>query len=315
MKRSILTGLCFFFALVLPASWVAAENAIPAPPAGNLRYSITVTKFKNEAGWGGKWSVGDSMKTVMTNLLHDSGWFVVLGDSEMRKAAMDEQDFAASGRTAQGKKTAKIGKMTPAQLLVRGSVTHVQDETGSGDGGFSFQGFSIGGSAGKAEINVTIYLVDSETGQVKASTDVVGVSGKRGFTVGYHGGALGGLGGNFGGAEKDNVGKALEDAVGQAVLFLIKQLEYIPWEGSVILVKGDKVIINRGSREGVTVGSEFRVGAVEELVDPDTGEVLDSEMTEVGRIKVTKTKEKISYCVPVSGSGIAKGMSVFPMDR
>ena len=315
MKRSMLAGLCLAFVCVLPVSWVAAENTIPAPPTGNLRYSITVTKFKNEAGWHGRWNVGDGMQTVMTNLLHESGWFIVLGDGEMRKAAMGEQDLAASGRTAQGKKTAKIGRMTPAQLLVRGSITHVQNDTGSGGGGLSFQGFSIGGSAGKAEMNATIYLVDSETGQVKASTDVVGTSGKRGFTVGYHGSDLGGLGGNFGGQEKDNVGKALEDAVGQSVLFLIKQLDSIPWEGSVVMVKGDKVIINRGNREGVTVGREFKVGAVDVLVDPDTGEVLDSEMTEVGTIKVTKTKEKISYCAPVSGSGMQKGMSVFPMDR
>ncbi|HIP39667.1 MAG TPA: hypothetical protein EYG88_09860 [Desulfocapsa sulfexigens] len=315
MRRSILAGLCLAFVIIMPASWVSAENTIPAPPAGNLRYSISVTKFKNEAGWHGRWNVGDGMQTVMTNLLHESGWFIVLGDGDMRKEAMKEQDLAASGRTAQGKKTAKIGRMTPAQLLVRGSITHVQDDTGSGGGGISFQGFSIGGSAGKAEMNVTIYLVDSETGQVKASTDVIGTSGKRGFTVGYHGGALGGLGGNLGGQEKDNVGKALEDAVGQAVLFLIKQLDSIPWEGSVVMVKGDKIIINRGSREGVTVGRQFKVGSVEELVDPDTGEVLDSEMTEVGTIKVTKAKEKISYCTSVAGSGMAKGMAIFPMDR
>lgn len=316
MKRSVWAGLCLGLAVLLQVSWLAAETTIPAPPAGNLRYSITVTKFKNEAGWQGQWSVGDGMQTAMTNLLHESGWFIVLGDSEMRQAAMDEQDFAASGRTAQGKKTAKIGRMTPAQLLVRGSITHVQDDTGSGGGGLSFQGFTIGGSAGKAEMNVTIYLVDSETGQVKASTDVIGTSGKKGFTVGYHGGALGGLGGNLGGQMKDNVGKALEDAVGQAVMFLIQQLEGIPWEGSVVMVKGGNVIINRGNREGVTEGREFKVGSVDQLVDPDTGEVLDSEMTQVGTIKVTKTKEKISYCTPISGGdGIQKGMSVFAMDR
>jgi len=315
MKRSSWAGLCLAFIILLQVCWAAAENTIPAPPAGNLRYSITVTKFKNEAGWHGRWNVGDGMQTVMTNLLHESGWFIVLGDGEMRKEAMKEQDFAASGRTAQGKKSAKIGRMTPAQLLVRGSITHVQDDTGSGGGGFSFQGFSIGGSGGQAEMNVTIYLVDSETGQVVASTDIIGKSGRKGFSVGYHGSALGGLGGNFGGEMKDNVGKAMEDAVGQAVIYLIGQLDGIPWEGSVLLVKGDKIIINRGSREGVTVGRQFKVGGVDELVDPDTGEVLDSEMTEVGTIKVTKTKEKISYCAPVSGGKIQKGMSVFPMDR
>jgi curli biogenesis system outer membrane secretion channel CsgG len=316
MNRSMLAGLCFAVVMLLPLNAVMAQTTIPAPPSGNLRYSITVTEFKNEAGWHGKWSVGDGMQTVMTNLLYESGWFIVLGDGEMRKAAMAEQDFAASGRTAGGKKTAKIGRMTPAQLLVRGSITHVQNDTGSGGGGLSFQGIRIGGSAGKAEMNVTIYLVDSETGQVRASTDVIGTSGKKGFTVGYHGSDLGGLRGNFGGAKKDNVGKAMEDAVGQAVIFLIDQLESIPWEGSVVMVKGDKVIINRGSREGVAVGREFKVGAVDELIDPDTGEVLDSEMTQVGTIKVTKVKEKIAYCAPASGAGaMRKGMSVFAMDR
>ncbi len=314
MKRTFLSGLCFGFVMLFIGTLAGAESIIPAPPTGNLRYSITVTKFKNEAGWSGHWNVGDGMKTSMTNLLHKSGWFIVLGDGDMREEAMKEQDFVASGRTAGGKKAAKIGRMTPAQLLVRGSITHVQDNTSSGGGGFSFQGISIGGSAGNAEMNITIYLVDSETGQVRASTDVTGVSGKKGFSVGYHGSALGGLGGNLGGQKSDNVGKAMEDAVGQAVLFLINQLGSIAWEGSVVLVKGDKVIINRGSREGVEVGRQFKVGGVEELVDPDTGEVLDSEMTEVGTIKVTKVKEKIAYCVPVSGSGMQKGMSVFPMN-
>lgn len=315
MKLFTRLGVFVLGLVFLSSSYVAADNVIPEPPQGNLRYSITVSKFKNEAGWRGRWSVGDGMETAMTNILQKSGWFIVLGDSEMRQEAMKEQDFGASGRTAQGKKTAKIGRMTPAQLLVRGSITHVQDNTKGGGGGISFKGFSIGGSKGQAEMNVTIYLVDSETGQVRASTDIIGTSGKKAFSLGYHGSALGGLGGNMGGQETDNVGKALEDAVGQAVVFLIDQLEGIAWEGTVVLVKGGKVIINRGSREGVQVGREFRVGSIEELVDPDTGEVLDSDMTEVGRIKVSKVKEKIAYCSPVSGAGsIKKGMTVFPLN-
>lgn len=294
---------------------VLAEDIIPPPPEGNLRYSITVTKFKNESSWSGKWNIGSGFETIMTNVLQKSGWFIVLGDSGMRKEAMAEQDFAASGRTATGKKSAKVGRMTPAQLLVRGSVTHVQNDTASGGGGLNFSGFSIGGSGGKAEINITIYLVDSETGQVKASKDILGTSGKKGFTIGYHGSDLGGLTGSGGGQKTDNMGKAAEDAVGQAVQFLIQQLDSIPWEGSVILVKPDKIIINRGSREGVTIGTEFKVGGVEELVDPDTGEVLDSEMTEVATIKVSRVKEKIAYCSPMSGGeNIKKGMTVFAME-
>ena len=281
-----------------------------AQAEGNLRYSITVSKFPNEAGWSGQWDVGDGFTTIMTDALQQNGKFIVLGDSEMRQEAMAEQDLAASGRMAGGNKAPQVGRMTPAQLLVRGSITHVQDDTTGGSGGLNFKGISIGGSKGKAEVNITIYLVDSETGQVKASQKVVGVAGRRGLGVGYSGSALGGLGGNLEGFKKDNVGKACEDAVVQCVEFLEKQLESIPWQGSVMLVTDSKIVINRGTREGVAVGQKFDVGTSEDLVDPDTGEVLDSEMKTVGAIEVTEAKEKIAYCTALAG--VEKGMSITP---
>jgi len=293
---------------VLCAMGVVALS--PARGEGNLRYSITVSKFPNEAGWSGQWDIGDGFTTILTDALQQSGKFIVLGDSEMRKEAMAEQDFAASGRVAGGQKAPKVGRMTPAQLLVRGSITHVQDETSGGRGGISFKGISLGGSGGKAEVNITIYLVDSETGQVKASKKVVGQAGRRGLGVGYHGSALGGLGGNLEGFRKDNVGKACEDAVVEAVEFLSQQLESIAWEGSVRLANESRLVINRGTREGVEPGMAFQVGSVEELVDTDTGEVLDVELTTVGTVTVTEAKEKIAYCTPLAGA--AKGMSVQP---
>ena len=308
--------LALFIALLGYVNAIAGEdNIIKKPPKGHLKYSIMVHKFANEAGWSGRYSVGDGMTTAMTNILQKSGWFIVLGDKKMRKAAMKEQDFAASGRTTKGKKSPKMGRMTPAQLLLRGSITHVQ-ETSEKSGGINFMGVSLGGSGGEAEINLTIYLVDSTTGQVVASKDLIGKSGRSGYSIGYHGGALGGLTGNFGGEEKDNVQKAIEDAVGQITNYLIAQLDTIPWEATVMLKKGNKIIINRGKRDGVSVGRVFSVGEAEELVDPDTGEVLDSEMTTVATIKVTKVKEKIAYAKPLSGGDkINKGMDVFPIEE
>ena len=294
--------------LALAAAVMA--GAVTVQAQGNLRYSITVSKFPNEAGWSGQWDIGDGFTTILTDALQQSGKFIVLGDSEMRKEAMAEQDFAVSGRVAGGQKAPKVGRMTPAQLLVRGSITHVQDETSGGRGGISFKGISLGGSGGKAEVNITIYLVDSETGQVKASKKVVGQAGRRGLGVGYHGSALGGLGGDLEGFRKDNVGKACEDAVVEAVEFLSQQLESIVWEGSVMLANESRLVINRGTREGVEPGMAFQVGSVEELVDPDTGEVLDVELTTVGTVTVTEAKEKIAYCTPLAGA--AKGMSVQP---
>ena len=292
----------------------ALASAAVFADGGNLRYSIMVNKFENKANWRGQWELGDAWGTILTDQLVQSGKFIVLGEADMRGAAMQEQDLAASGRAAGGKKAPKMGRMTPAQLLVKGAITHVQ-ETKGGSGGLSLgkgllSGVSLGASGGSAEINITIYICDSATGQVKASKSVIGKSGKRGIGVGYHGSKLGGLTGNLAGFEKDNMGQACTDAVAQAVEFLVAQLDSIPWEGSVSLVKADKLVVNRGTREGVEVGMKFDVGKVEEIVDEDTGEVLDSELTKIGTVTVTEVKEKICYTTALEGA--EKGMGVQP---
>jgi len=295
--------------LVLIAVIFTAVSVVAGETAGGLRYSVTVTKFENEAGWHGQWDIGDAWGTVLTDMLNQTGKFIVLGETDMRNAAMDEQDFAASGRTAGGKKAPVIGQMTPAQLLVKGSITHVQDDVSGAGGGVNVKGFKIGGSGGKGEVNATIYIVDSTTGQVLASNSVVGTTGKKGANIGYNTGSWGAA---FGGHKKDNVGKAVEAACAEAVDFMIGQLPNVPWTGSVVLVKGSKVYVNRGTREGVQAGQEFVIGDVEVIRDPDTGEVLDEDMTEIARIVADEVKEKLSICSVKSGdSGVVqKGMTV-----
>jgi hypothetical protein len=129
------------------------------------------------------------------------------------------------------------------------------------------------------------------------------------MNVGY---ASGSWGASFGGHTNDNVGLAVEDACAEAVAFLLEQLPGVQWTGSVVLVKGEKVYVNRGTREGVSVGQTFTVGEVEVLRDPGTGEVLDESMTEVARLRVTQVKEKISIADITSGdpSLVSTGMTV-----
>jgi curli biogenesis system outer membrane secretion channel CsgG len=291
------------------AALIVAVPVMTTAESGGLRYSITVTKFENKAGWYGRWDIGDAWGTVLTDMLNQSGRFIVLGESDMRGAAMDEQDFAASGRTAGGKKAPVTGQMTPAQLLVKGAITHVQDNTAGGGGGVRIKGFRVGGSGGKGEVNATIYVVDSTTGQVLASTSVVGVSKKKGLSVGY---STGGWGADMAGFKNDNVGKAVMEACAEAVEFLTAQLPSISWTGSVVMVKDGKVYVNRGSREGVSTGQTFVVGDVEVLRDPDTGEVLDESMTEIATLQVDQVKEKLSICSVTSGDGsaVGKGMAI-----
>jgi hypothetical protein len=104
----------------------------------------------------------------------------------------------------------------------------------------------------------------------------------------------------------------VQDACAAAVAFMLEQLPNFPWTGSVVMVKGDSVYLNRGTREGVSAGQVFTVGDVEVLRDPDTGEVLDEFMTEVATLEVTTVKEKLSIAQVTSGNvaDIGKGMTI-----
>ena len=149
---------------------------------------------------------------------------------------------------------------------------------------------------------------------MKASTKVVGKAGRKGANVGYSGSLLGGLGGDLAGLKKITSARPSRPRSSRPPTSWCGQLSSIPWEGSVALVKGDKIYINRGTREGVAVDQQFAVGSVEEVVDQDTGEVLDRSLTQVGAVKVVEVKEKkLSICQATAGADrIQKGMIVQP---
>ncbi len=246
---------------------------------------------------------------MLTDSLQQTGHFIVLGEADMRDAAMKEQDFAKSGRVAGGDKAPATGFMTPAQLLIKGEITNFQTTSGQ-HGGVAFGGIRVGGGGDTAEINADIYVVDSTTGQVVASKKVLGKVKSSGLSVGF---TDRNWSGDMGGFKKTNVGTAMEHAIDDAVAFIVTQIPNLHWSGNVILVKGQQVYINRGTREGVAVGQTFKVGSSEVLRDPATGETLDVAFTEKGRIKVDSVKEKIAICSVTAGDGLANGMSVAPV--
>jgi curli biogenesis system outer membrane secretion channel CsgG len=308
MKKIALLALaaCCCTPLFLRADGAASP---PDAAAGGLRFSIAVTKFENHANYSGQFQLADTWGSMLTDSLTQSGHFIVLGEADMRDAAMKEQDFAKSGRVAGGDKAPATGFMTPAQLLIKGEITNFQTTSGGG-GGFGFGGISLHTGGDTAEINAVMYIVDSTTGQVVASHKMLGKVKSGGLSVGF---SNRDWSGDMGGFKKTNVGTAMEQAIDDGVNFLIGQIPSLHWSGNVILVKGSSVYINRGTREGVSNGQQFKVGSSEILRDPGTGETLDVAFTEKGRIKVENAKEKVSICSVVSGDGMAPGMSVAPI--
>jgi curli biogenesis system outer membrane secretion channel CsgG len=288
-------------ALVLLAVMALISPAAASAQEGGLRYTVSVTEFENQAGWSGAWDIGYAWGTVFTDMLNQSGQFIVLGESDMRGAAMAEQDLAASGATAQGKAPV-TGQLTPAQILVKGAITHVQHDSSGGGGGVRIGGLRVGGSKSTSEINITIYMVDSTTGQILASKSVIGKSDSKGATTGFN---TGSWGATVGGHDDDNLGMAISDAAGVALEFMTTQLPDVTWRGSVVVVRDGQVYINRGTREGVAVGQQFVVGTLEVIRDPGTGEVLDESVVETARLEAVTVREKLSICKVVSGDGAA----------
>ena len=69
--------LSIFACAVLGAAALFADG-------GNLRYTISVSKFENRSGWNGQWDLGSAWGTILTDQLVQSGKFIVLGESDMR---------------------------------------------------------------------------------------------------------------------------------------------------------------------------------------------------------------------------------------
>ena len=295
MKRAWIILICVF-------------AAVTAYGQGGLRYTIQVTKFENKAGWSGRWDLGDAWGAVLTDKLQQSGKYIVIAEQDMRNAAMSEQDFAASGRTAGGKKAPKTGQVTPAQLMVKGVITAFDEGTSGKGGGVGYKGFRVGAKGGKSMISGTVYVVDTTTATVVASHNFEATVKSKGLKFGMN---KHGFSGDIGGFKKTPAGKVMNEAIDDIIPFLDSQLESIKWSATVVMSKADRIIINRGTREGVSTGMVLRFGEVEEIRDPDTGELLDSDFTEQGAVEVTKVKEKVAYCRKLRGKAPKKGQSVF----
>ncbi|MFH0879907.1 MAG: CsgG/HfaB family protein [Lentisphaerota bacterium] len=265
-----------------------------------LKQAIGCKQFENQAGWSGSWDLGQNLAIMLESALYDTGRFVIV-EREKLTDVIAEQDLVASGRAAPAGKVAQTGKIRAARYIGSGAVTGVEESQSGGGGGISIGGFRVGGTHAKAQINLIVKLIDTTTGEIVAKESIVGQAGKTGLNVGLSSGMFGG---DIGGFVKTPIGQAAQDCINQAAAFIAKKMEVFPFEGSVIKVaKNGQIIINRGSEFGVEPGQELVMSEQgEQLLDPDTGAILGTEEGGViGKIKVTKADEKMSYADVIDG--------------
>jgi len=295
-----------FLLITIALSFIAISFSIPEAHAAGLKKVVAVSRFENKTsyGTGGAWDIGNGMADQLTDALTQSGQFTVL-ERQTLGDVIGEQDLAASGRTMKSK-SARTGKITSAQILIKGAVTEYANTSSGSDTGVSVMGVHLGGHKSEAHVGLIIRLIDTTTSEVLVSKRVEGKAKAGGFNLGLN---IKGVGFGTKGFKKTPLGKATQMAIDSAVEAIAEGLRNIPYQGRVILVKGESVYLSAGKRTGASVGDEFTVYSQgEELVDPDTGEMLGSEEEKLGAVKIYSVKEKFSKARAVGTlEGVEKG--------
>ena len=114
----------------------------------------------------------------------------------------------------------------------------------------------------------------------------------------------------FGGTsyKKTALGKATRDAVADAVMFVVNNMEDQVWQGRIVKAEGNSVYINAGYNMNIGMDSVFTVFSKgEELIDPATGLSLGSALTRSGTVRVTQVSDKFSVATVIEGSGFKRG--------
>lgn len=299
MKRFIVASL----ALALFASLLGAHAL------AQKKTRVAVFSFQDKTDhrwhwWSGQ-PVGDGMADMLVTALVKTGRYRVMERTEIDQL-LKEQGLGMSGITTP-ESAARAGKVLGVELAVVGAVTEFGYKKQSTGGALKKLGVGASVSKQSATVGIDVRLINTSSSEILAAENVRKERSK--------------MGGSFDNedisfdseAQFDEtlVGKATRDAV-EAIVKLLDEQGGVVAGYKIISVTGTKIIINGGAEDGLKAGGRFFVfRAGEELVDPDTGESLGSEETQVGEIEVVDNnvggKGKASNCRIVSGSEFLKG--------
>jgi curli biogenesis system outer membrane secretion channel CsgG len=242
-------------------------------------------------------NVGLKMTEMLTTALIDTKRFTVL-----ERAALDDtrSEIAIGKELGNEKTSVKAGNVLGAQIMVRAAVTEFQPHSKKGGGGISLGGISIGGKKDEAKIVLDVRFFDPSTSVIIDSVKAEGTSRSDAVGIGFSVGSLG-VGGAQ--AKADPIEKATRDAIVKAVFKICERMAKVPWEARVAKVAEDgKVILNRGSNDGLKVGDALKLYKAGEIIeDPETGEKSRDEDVYVCDLTVSWVSEKLCRCILSGG--------------
>lgn len=280
MKRASM----FMTVLSLLIIGISSVNAIEPKPR------LAVIGFTEKASGAMAGHVGKATEDWFTDELVNTKKFRVMERQELT-SILNEQSFQLSGVVDQ-LTAVKAGKLLGVQLVVFGNIDFSQKESEVHTRGWDIGPLNIprgGGRKRTSEGNLTVRLVNVQTGEIVHSTsETVSDSSYKFDIMGTGGGSK---------WDETKVRKVFQPAVTKIVHEIVAKVDDIKdslgsvasaVQGKIVKVKAANVYINLGKIDGVNIGDRYDVFRGDEIVDPDTGQVLGRDETNVGCITINK---------------------------
>ncbi len=300
------TFLIVSIALALIFSAAAPSDAL----AGKPRVAVIDFDSEDRNFWSHwrdhKHEVEFEVNALFMNELVKSGKFTVI-ERQRLDAILQEQGLSLSGQVS-ANSAVSAGQLLGVDYMLTGRITKFGERQVGGQAGWRI---AMSAKKKTLEGGLSVRLINTTTGEIVFADEATGEDSNFKFTVF----------GTGGGVDYDEtaVDKVFRPAVEELSRKLIDKSSSLSGsdgsrpapQGKISKVSGGLVYLNMGATKGVQVGDTFTVFALgEEIIDPDTGESLGSEETEVGTVEVVEVKEKYSKAQVTSGSGMTAGSAV-----
>jgi len=295
--------------------------------ASNLGFSaelprVAVIGFDSTSP-GYLWSIDSELSKaatdLMVNALMNTNRFRVFERTKV-EAILQEQDFQVTSGRVDPSTAVKIGKMFGVDSIVTGSVTSIMF---SKSGGIALGPINLKKST--ATVTIMVRAINVTTGEIIFSEVKKGTTSNSGVSLRIPVPVVGGLG--LSSESATDIFLAIDDVCRQVAVefaakldsnLIISSSTSLPLEGYVVKVDSTssgeitQVYINLGANSGIQVGEEIKISQKGEVIlDPNTQEVLDTELILVAQARIIEVKEKLSIALVTTKYS---NLSIMPTD-
>ncbi len=257
------------------------------------QYTIGIVQFENKAP-AKIAGIGEAAATILRTQLETAGLQTILLDENSLKEADKISTLQRTGVIKTGKKDAGAG-FDSLDYRLSGAIT-AYSEVEEGVDAIVFQKKST-----VARVTVDYALIDIATGKPlvaesgageyrKTTTGALGLGSKSSFDANLRDGAL-------------------RDALAKATEKVIKKLSSMPYQGKILAIDNEFVVLKAGVRSQLKIGTQLNVYHIgEALRDPDNGQILGYKESKIGVVKISRHQnENLSEATVVSGTDFKAG--------